>query len=119
MTNTPAKCDQEPGLLPFAGVLPAASTSDTSRAAAEQIRPVARTIRGRVWEWFIQQGAEGGTDEQCQEALGLKAQTQGPRRGELCRLGLLIDSGRRRPTTSGRRAIVWMRNVLSCPEGTR
>jgi len=119
MSSTPTETGQQAGFLPFAGVLPAAGASDTSRSAAEQMRPVARSLRETVLRWFITRGTDGGTDEECQLGLGLKAQTQGPRRGELCRLGLLIDSGRRRRTSSGRQAIVWVRNVLSCPEGTR
>lgn len=103
-------------LLPF-DAPPAVRLSDTSGSAAEQNKPVARSLRETVLQWFIKQGPQGGTDEECQLALGLKCQTQTPRRVELCRLGLLVDSGERRMTTSGRKAVVWRVNVLNYPEG--
>jgi len=57
--------------------------------------------------FFIERGAHGGTDEEAQLALGLKPQSETPRRVELVRLLLVRDSGRRRRTSSGRSATVW------------
>jgi hypothetical protein len=53
-------------------------------------------------------GDHGATDAEVQAALGLGPQSVGPRRGELRKRGLVCDSGERRQTPSGRRAIVWV-----------
>jgi hypothetical protein len=49
----------------------------------------------------------GLTDEQMQTYLGMNPSTQRPRRIELVRSGLVVDSGFKRPTRSGRDATVW------------
>lgn len=95
-----------PGFLPFNGLAPAAKASPTSCEAARRIQGGANRLRARVLQWFIDQGQYGGTDEEAQAALGMKTQSETPRRRELVLLGLLVDSGRRRPTTSGRPATV-------------
>lgn len=91
---------------------PATPGSDTSKAAADAIRPVAATIRERVERFFIERGPHGATDEECQLALGLRADTERPRRRELVTAGLVRDSGKERPTTTGRAATVW--TVATC-----
>jgi len=81
---------------------------ETSKAAARSMRCGAKTLRARVLRFFVEASRDGATDEQCQQALNLKPQTETARRNELVRDGLVRDSGRRRKTSSGRRAIVWM-----------
>lgn len=84
---------------------PAQRHSDTSVAAAEAIKPRADTLRGIYLAWLTENGP--ATDEQAQEALSMPASTQRPRRVELCRAGLVRDSGRTALTRSGRRAVRW------------
>lgn len=96
------------GYLPFHGRPPAARGSETSREAAQRIQGGANRLRARVLAWFIDRGPAGGTDEEAQLALAMKTQTETPRRNELMKMGLLVDSGRRRPTSSGRQATVWV-----------
>lgn len=86
----------------------------TSRAAREGID--AETLRGSVWLAIHSEGAEGATDEELAERLGLAGNTARPRRRELAQRNLVSDSGARRTTRSGRKAIVWVA-VEFLPEG--
>lgn len=79
----------------------------TSRTAAEQIQPAAATLRRAVLRFIQSQGSDGATDAEIQTALDLTGDTQRPRRWELQRAGLIVDSGRRRKTPAARDAIVW------------
>jgi hypothetical protein len=79
--------------------------SDTSRAAARWIEPKRPNLRVRVYAVIKRYGS--ATDEEIQLETGLNPSTVRPRRVELVELGLVRDSGRRRPTRSGRRAVVW------------
>lgn len=85
---------------------PAQRHSDTSVAAAEQIKESASTLRMRVYQ-YLQSVPNGSTDEEMQTGIPMPQNTQRPRRGELVATGLVIDSGKRRKTTSGRMATVW------------
>lgn len=63
------------------------------------------------WEivsaYIVSRGEDGATDEEGQEALAMPGNTYRPRRTELQSLGLVRDSGARRETKSGRKAVVW------------
>lgn len=98
----------QPDLFDFTPDPPHQPHSDTSRAAAEAIAPRAATLRRLVLEWLQSQGEQGGTDEEGRLALGLTVSTCVPRRVELMKAGLVRDSGRTRPTRSGRQATVWI-----------
>jgi hypothetical protein len=50
---------------------------------------------------------DGLTDEQQQLWSEVAASSQRPRRSELVAAGLVADTGRTRPTRSGRAAVVW------------
>ncbi len=82
--------------------------SETSKAAAREIQPAAGTLRAKVLR-FLQAfaGEYGATDEQMQVYLDMAPNTQRPRRIELVRAGLVEDSGEKRKTKSGRKAVVW------------
>lgn len=80
----------------------------TSEKAAERIAGCAGTLRDRVQQHIASSGADGSTDDEGEAALSMKPQTYTPRRGELVALGIVVDSGRRRPTSSGRPAAVWV-----------
>jgi transcription initiation factor IIE alpha subunit len=80
--------------------------SETSRQAARDVS--AKPMREIVLEALIDRGNRGATDDELQTALGMDPSTERPRRVELERAGLVIDSGERRKTRSGREAVVWM-----------
>ena len=82
--------------------------SGTSGVAADRIAGHAKDLRARVLAFIVGQGPHGATDDEGEAALGIKCQTYTPRRGELVALGLVVDSGRRRNTASGRPAAVWI-----------
>ena len=81
--------------------------SETSRAAAEEIRPDTGTLRAKVYHHLVSCGVRGATDDEMQTALDMNPSTQRPRRVELHRAGLVVDSGETRLTRSCRRAVVW------------
>lgn len=81
--------------------------SPTSRAAAESIKPRVGPMHAQLLEWLMCSGTYGLTDEGMQ-LLGMAQNTQRPRRRELQQAGLIADSGRTRPTSSGRQAVVWI-----------
>lgn len=81
---------------------------DTSREAARLIAGIAPRDRERILALIVSRGPAGATDDEGEAELGIKCQTYTPRRGELARLGWIVDSGRRRPTASGRPAVVWI-----------
>jgi hypothetical protein len=56
-------------------------------------------------------GAKGSTDEEGITGTGLNRNTYPPRRTELSQLGVVVDSGLRRETESGKDAIVWVSAV--------
>lgn len=82
--------------------------SPTSTEAAEAIEPRADTLRAQVLDYLRMCNVNGATDEEMQLALGMNPSTQRPRRVELVNAGLVVDSGRTRPTASGRAAVVWV-----------
>lgn len=79
----------------------------TSEVAADMIAAVANHKRRQVFDVIAAAGLQGATDAAVQAATGLRAQSVSPRRDELRALGLIVDSGERRPTPSGRPAAVW------------
>lgn len=87
---------------------PCQAHSETSRAAAEAIEPAAETLRRRVLDFLRGVADLGATDEDMQLIMKMNPSTQRPRRIELVEMGLVLDSGRTRPTRSGRKAVVWV-----------
>jgi hypothetical protein len=82
--------------------------TSTSAAASRQIRPISGSKRMAVLRFITERADHGATDEEIQQALGMKVQTETPRRGELVKLKYVLNSGRTRPTTSGGSAFVWV-----------
>ena len=67
---------------------PPAVRARTSIAAAEVIRQMAPTARGKVYG-FICQAANGATRQEIADGLGMRLQTVCGRVGELLRMGLV------------------------------
>jgi hypothetical protein len=82
--------------------------SDTSLASAAHIADGAPTLRGQVYRFIHKCRWYGATDHEVQDQLDMNPSTQRPRRIELVKRGLVKDSGRRRPTHTGRKAVVWI-----------
>jgi hypothetical protein len=94
----------DPSVVPA----PAVMGSDTSEEAAKLIEPTSGSLRGKILEHTRRMAAFGVTDDEVEMWSGLRHQTASARRRELVQAGLLRDSGRRRPTRSGRMATVWV-----------
>jgi hypothetical protein len=92
------------------------SGGSTSRAAAREIKPEAGPLCAAVLAFLVGRGETGATDSEIQTALGLSGDTERPRRVALQRRGLVVDSGQRRRTSSGRAAIVWRARAAEAPK---
>ena len=83
--------------------------SKTSLAAAASISPEeAISKRETVFKCIDDSGELGRTDEEISLATGIVKDTVRPRRGDLEKLGRVVDSGRTRPGISGRQFTVWV-----------
>ena len=91
--------------LPFS--VPAQAHSPTSIAAGESIKPTISALQKRLLDYLNEFPKGGATDEMMQFGLSMNPSTQRPRRIELLRMGLIVDSGLTRKTSSGRAATVW------------
>jgi hypothetical protein len=101
---------KQPDLPGLGGGAPYARGSDTSREAAESIEPSAGTLRRMVLDEIAKVGPHGHTCDEIEALLDLRHQTASARVYELHRAipPLIVDSGRRRLTRSGRKAVVWI-----------
>ena len=94
--------------------------SDTSEAAAESIEPSVPTLQACVFACFVA-ASSGLTCDEAEQETGLRHQTASARIRELVLLGAIHDSGRRRKTSSGRSARVYVAGpdpaVLAALEG--
>jgi hypothetical protein len=79
----------------------------TSDEAARRIAPAVTGQRRTLLSLLIDAGPLGLTDAELETLSGFRSSTVTPRRGELRRLRLIVDSGVRRPTPRGRMAAVW------------
>lgn len=80
----------------------------TSEVAAARMKPHSARQRNEVLAVIVGAGEHGATDREIEHATGIRSNSITPRRGELRELGLIVDSGRRRPTDTGRPATVWV-----------
>lgn len=92
----------------YNGTPPHERTSDTSRAAAVAIEPYVSRIQSLVLAQLMAEGWHGATDKELEATLQLQHETVSARRRELVQKRMVQDSGRRRATPSGRRAVVWV-----------
>lgn len=87
--------------------------SDTSREAAVAMKPTAENLRAEVLRFLTERGEHGATDEEVQLALDMAGNTQRPRRRELELMDQVVNSGKTRPTQTGRSAVVWAAKVTA------
>lgn len=97
----------------FGGCAPHQAT-DTSYAAAQRIMPHLTRLASAVWDHVKRQSFLGATCDEIEHALRLSHQCVSARLRELCLKEKIHDSGTRRFTRSGRKAIVWV-----CAESSR
>ena len=94
----------------FADRAPSVNGSPTSAAAADSLAPATlNAMQRRVYELLCRRPS---TDEEIAEELAMNPSTVRPRRGELARRGLIVESGTRR-TSSGRMAVIWKATAAS------
>lgn len=80
---------------------------DTSRKMRRKAAPRSGSLRAKVLR-TICDAARGATDDELEVLLGLTHQSVSASRNTLARDGWITDSGERRNTRSGNRAIVWV-----------
>ena len=93
--------------LPLFAYVPYVKSSDTSRDAAESMRPHVSAIERAVLAW-VRDWRMGATCDEVECGMGLSHQTASARLKGLADKGLIKDSGARRPTRSGRMARVYV-----------
>lgn len=81
--------------------------SETSKAAAESVRHEAVHAREQVLAEINRNGWHGCTDDELISRLPY-GESSRPRRIELVRAGLVVDSRAKRATAKGRLATVWV-----------
>jgi hypothetical protein len=85
---------------------PYVAWQETSKDAAESVKPYAVSMRTSVFG-IIQASVYGCTCDEVEKRLRAKHQTISARIRELARMRFIVDSGFRRKTRSGRDAVVW------------
>lgn len=88
----------------------------TSREAQRSVKPDVQRYRDSVLSFIRGMGTDGATDDQMQDVIPMNPSTQRPRRIELAQDGLIIRSGDKRKTRTGRRADVWIAVEHATPE---
>jgi hypothetical protein len=96
---------QPPAAYPDA---PGARRTDTSRDAADAIKPDAIWLRMMVMTHITAAGANGLTADEAAAKMDKSILSIRPRCSELLKQGKIRDSGQRRRNASGRSAIVWV-----------
>ena len=82
--------------------------SETSYDAAVEIQKSAQNLKTKVYEHIVKCGHRGATDEEIQQDLRMNPSTQRPRRVDLVKEDLVVNSGASRLTSSNRKASVWI-----------
>lgn len=81
---------------------------ETSIAAAIALQPKLGRLQQKALAAIRDAGQQGLTADELAMRLGLDRWSIQPRTTELCRKGLIRDSGQRRPNCTGKKAIVWI-----------
>lgn len=84
---------------------PPHNRTDTSKAAAESVKPCVGRIRSMVFDEIQRRG--DATCDEVEQALSMSHQTTSARIRELTQAGMIDVTPRRRPTRTGRMARVY------------
>lgn len=101
---------EPPAPLPEA---PYVRNSETSKAAAEAVRPALAFLEEKVLDAIKAAGGKGMTCDECERATGLPHQTASARYRGLEQRGLIRRTDDKRPTRSGRNAVVYQASGAS------
>ncbi len=104
------KLDDEMGAIRaiLSGTTPPSNNTDTSNMAAKAVAPKFNARAERMYNMILNKGADGATDEEGQVALSMSGNSYRPVRGNLVKLGMVVDSGMKRDTVTGNPAKVWI-----------
>lgn len=92
----------------LSGTTPPSNNTDTSNMAAKVVAPKFNERAERMYKMILDKGVDGVTDEEGQVALSMSGNSYRPVRGNLVKLGMVVDSGRKRDTVTGNPAKVWI-----------
>lgn len=90
---------------------PHVAGSDTSLSAAKSVEARVPKMKMAVMDCIARGYDEGRTCDEVEVWLGMSHQTASARIRDLVKSGKIADSGKRRPTRSGRKAAVYMVTV--------
>jgi len=79
----------------------------TSVEARAKIEPKIGTLRRKVYEFLINRGSDGATDQEIEKYLHLDGNTVRPIRGSLVTDGLVKDTGATRINEKNNKCVVW------------
>lgn len=79
--------------------------TDTSRDAAQSMKPKAKVIRQKIYDVIVM--SSGLTADEACERAGVDILSGRPRVSELKLQNLIKDTGQRRPLPSGKSGVVW------------
>ena len=79
----------------------------TSIEAKLKVEPSIGSINRKVYEFILDRGLHGATDQEIEFSLHLDGNTVRPSRGTLVKNGLVSDSGVTRKNIKGNNCIVW------------
>lgn len=94
-------------MLDTNGVVIARNAQRTSIAAAQKVLPRTRSLRRQVYEYILNQGLRGATDQEMELALKIDGNTIRPTRISLIKDGFILDTGTTRKNQHGNDCIVW------------
>lgn len=107
-TQLPLVVPTQAGEVPASRWAPPSVNTDTSRQAAAEITPHARALQVRVLACIAAQQGRGATCDEVEIEADIRQSTVSARVRELAVGGHVVDTGIRRRTRSGRKAIVWL-----------
>jgi transcription initiation factor IIE alpha subunit len=88
-------------------VVIARNAQRTSIAAAQKVLPKTGSLRRKVYEYILNQGLRGATDQEMEITLNIDGNTIRPTRISLVKDGFIMDTGTTRKNQHGNDCIVW------------
>jgi transcription initiation factor IIE alpha subunit len=88
-------------------VIIARNAQRTSVLAAEKVLPKTGSLRRKVYEYILNQGLRGATDQEIEKALQIEGNTVRPTRISLVRDGYIADTKTIRKNQHNNDCIVW------------
>lgn len=89
------------------GISIARKAQRTSVAAALKVLPKTGSLRRKVYEYILNQGLRGATDQEIEKTLQIEGNTVRPTRISLVKDGYIMDTGTTRKNQHDNDCIVW------------